>query len=264
MIKFQLIEIVELLESRYILHQGARSAEGDPVYFFPCLLSPDPNVIDQSKDRSHLNSLTYPPLLLIPRKKEHIIPPGLFPATIVKLSQLDPHWILFKTEYQIDAEQTRFRNRIRFIFKGKLDVELCTLSTHLECRILHGAKNIDSQISKSSNDINPRLLSKCRSELRKCFNKVLKSFPHTKDWKWDFGFYCPCALLSDKIPPHPARCTQTDEPGQKVSCSRQGCGHGVVDLDEKHKCWFIVSLNTPTCSDSAIIYVAICHRLVVG
>ena len=79
-------EIVELLKSRYILHQYVRSANEKPVYFFPCLLSHDPNVTNQSKDRSHLNNLIYAPLLLLPLGEEHI-PLGVFPATIVELSQ---------------------------------------------------------------------------------------------------------------------------------------------------------------------------------
>ena len=232
-------EIVELLKSRYILHEDARSAKGEPVYFLPCLLSSDNNVFPQSRDHSHLNDLTYAPLLLIPNE-EHI-PPGLFSATIVKLSQ---HWKLFETKVQNDAKQTRFRNRIHFIFKGALDVELRALSTHLECRILHDATEpcpIDSRISE------------CRSELIKYFEDVLSSFPHTREWKWDFGFYCPHALRSDKIPPHPACCTDKVKP-QKVECCQYGCKEGLVGLDQKHMCWFTVSLNTPTCIVAVLLF----------
>ena len=231
-------EIVELLESRYILHENALSANKEKVYFLPCLLSSDNNVIRQSRDHSHLNRLTYAPLLLIPNKGH--IPPGLFSATIVKLSQ---HWKLVETEIptqEVDAKQTRFRNRIRFFFEGELDVELRALPTHLEFRILH---------DDPSEHINPRLILKCRSKLEKYFKKVLSSFPHTKNWNWDFGFYCPHALRSDNIPPHLARCSVKEKP-EKVICSQQDCKNRLVKLDEKHKCWFTVSLNTPTCSGS--------------
>ena len=234
-------EIVELLESQYILHEledAKSAADGEKVYFLPCLLSSDEGVVRQSQNRSHLNDLTYAPILLIPLNKKHI-PPGLFPATIVKLSQ---HWKLFQTKFQNDAKQTRFRNRIRFIFKGELEVELRALSTHLEFRILHD----DPKPIKS------RLILECRSELEEYFDEVLHSLHHTREWKWEFGFYCPRAMLSDNILPHPACCSKPNEP-EKVTCPQSECGHaGLVDLEDKHMCWFTVSLNTPTCSDSAI------------
>ena len=220
-------EIVELLESRYILHDDAKSADSEngdePVYFLPCLLSFDEKVRDQSRDHSHLNDLTYAPLLLIPNKGH--IPPGLFPATIVKLSQ---HWKLFETEIPIqnDAEPTRFRNRIHFTFKGKLGVELRALPTHLECRIRDPSGLID-----------PQLLSECRSELEEYFDEVLLSFFPTRKWKWNFGFYCPNALLSDKIPPHPGPLNEE----QMIKCTKSGCKEDLVGLEEKHKIWFTTS-----------------------
>ena len=222
-------EIVELLESRYILHDHAKPADAEngdeTVYFLPCLLSFDEGVRGQSRDHSQLDSLTYPPLLVIPKKE--YIPHGLFPATIVKLSQQE-HWELFETKIptQIDAKQTRFRNRIHFTFK-KLDVELRALPTHLECRILSDGprdKSIDCQISE------------CRSELEKYIDEVLLSLFPTKKWIWNFGFYCPKAL-SNKIPPHPAPLNKE----QMIACNTLGCIELQVGLEEKHKIWFTTS-----------------------
>ena len=225
-------EIVELLKSRYILYENAQSADEEKVYFLPCLLSPDNNVDGESRDHSLLNSLTYPPVLLIPKKG--YVPLGPFPATVVKLSQ-SSHWTLAETEISIqNAERNRFRNRIRFYFQlpqeKTLDIELRALSTHLEFHIRHDA---------SCKPVNPRLIPECLRELRIFFDDVLLSFPHTQDWKWDFGFYCPHAIQSGQCP-HPARCGTKDKP-QDVRCSQRNCKNGPVDLEDKHKCWFTVS-----------------------
>ena len=225
-------EIVQLLKSRYILYENAQLDSEKHFYFLPCLLYPDHKVDEQSRDHSHLNSLTYPPILLIP--ETGYVPLGPFPATVVKLSQ-SSHWRLAETEISIqNAERSRFRNRIRFYFQlpqeKMLDVELRALSIHLELRIRHDA---------SSKPVNPRLIPECLRELRISFEEVLFSFPHTQDWKWDFGFYCPHAIQSGRCP-HPARCNTKDKP-QDVICSQRNCKNGPVDLEDKHKCWFTVS-----------------------
>ena len=213
-------EIVELLESRYILYRNSENKN----YFLPCLLRPDTE--EHSLDSDHLNSLTYAPILLIPRTG--YVPLGPFPATVIELSRSivelsrSSHWIL--------ADSPRFRNRVRFYFQlpkeEPLVVDFQVFPTHLELRI-----------SASSEAISPRLIPKCHRELKECFNKVLLVYPHTRGSKWDFGFYCPGA----KYHSHPARCCTNDEP-QAVFCERQGCVNKPVALENKHKCWFIVSL----------------------
>ena len=216
-------EIVQLLKSRYILYENAQLDSEKHFYFLPCLLYPDHKVDEQSRDNSHLNSLTYHPILLIP--ETGYVPLGPFPATVVKLSQ-SSHWRL--------AESPRFRNRIRFYFlvpkERTLDIELRALSTHLEFRIQYDA---------SSKPINPCLIPKCLRELRECFDQVLLFYPHTQGMKWDFGFYCPHAIQSGQCP-HPARCSTKDDP-QDVICPQGDCKNGPVDLEDKHKCCFTVS-----------------------
>ena len=208
-------EIVELLESRYILYRNSEKKN----YFLPCLLRPDTE--EHSLDSDHLNSLTYPPILLIP--ETGYVPLGPFPATVVELSR-SSNWIL--------TNRLRFRNRVRFRFQlpkeKPLVVDFQVLPTHLELRI-----------SASSATISPRLIPECRRELKECFDKVLLAYPHTRGSNWDFGFYCPGA----KYHSHPARCCTNDEP-QAVSCERQDCvNEHVFVLEPKHKCWFIVSLS---------------------
>ena len=212
-------EIVELLTSRYILYEHVQLENEKRFYFLPCLLYPDHKVNEQSQDPVFLDSLTYPPILLIP--ETGFVPLGPFPATVVKLSQ-SSHWTL--------AKRPRFRNHIRFFFQlpteQVLDVELRSLSTHLEFSI-------------SCEPINPCLIPECLHELRECFDEVLSFYPHTKRLKWDFGFYCPHAIQSRRSP-HPACCKTKDKP-QSVICSLEGCKDGPINLQDKHKCWFTVS-----------------------
>ena len=209
-------EIVELLESCYILYKNARSASEEEVYFLPCLLYPDHNVTIESGVPKFL----YSPLLLIPATG--FVPLGQFQASIVRFSQSD--------SWRLD-ELDRFRNRIRFFFhddreEGLIQVEIRCLVSHVEVHILTDAV------------INPCLILECRRQLWTMFCEVGSLYPHTRDVHWDFGFYCPHAVQSGRRP-HPAHCCSKNKP-QHVICSIRDCRGGPVGLENKHKCWFTV------------------------
>ena len=214
-------EIVELLASRHILYEDVRSANEETIYFLPSLLFPDHNVAKESNDPTVLSGLFYSPILLCPSTE--FCPLGLFPATVVNLSKRK-FWELDKCN--------RFRNRLRFYVQYNkeklLHVELRTLSTHLEFRIL------------STKPVNPRLILQLRRELWDAVNKVSLFYPHTKNVKWFYGFYCPHAVDSGDHP-HLALCQETEEP-QDVVCSLPDCHGGPVALEDRHKCWFMVSM----------------------
>ena len=214
-------EIVELLASRHILYEDARSANEETSYFLPSLLFPDHNMAKESSNPTVLSGLFYSPILFCPSTE--FCPLGLFPATVVNLSKRE-FWKLDKCN--------RFRNRIRFYVqycKEKLlHVELRTLSTHLEFRIL------------SNKPVNPRLILQLRLELWNAIIKVSLFYPHTKNVKWFYGFYCPHAVDSGDHP-HLALCQETEEP-QDVVCSLPDCHGGPVALEDRHKCWFMVSM----------------------
>ena len=169
-------EIVELLASRYILYENAKSANEETTYFLPSLLFPDHNVAKEN-DPILLSALFYSPILLWPSIE--FSPLGLFPATIVNLSQ--------KEFWRLD-ECNRFRNRIRFYVQYSkeklLHVELRTLSTHLDFRIL------------SIEPVNPRLILQVRQELWNAVINVSSFYPHTRKVKWWYAFYCPHAVDS--------------------------------------------------------------------
>ena len=212
-------EIVELLESCYILYKNARSASEEEVYFLPCLLYPDHNLM--SSVPKLLSGLLYSPLLLI--SATGFVPLGQFQASVVRFSQ-NENWTL--------DELNRFRNRIRFYFyddreEGLVHVEIRSLVSHMEVRILTDAV------------INPRLILECRRQLWTMFCEVCSLYPHTRDVHWDFGFYCPHAVQSGRRP-HPARCRSKKKP-RDVICSMRDCREGPVGLENKHKCWFTVS-----------------------
>ena len=213
-------EIVELLASRYILYENIKSATGEITYFLPCFLLPDHQVAKESSDPDLLSALFYSPILFLPSSK--FVPLGLFPATVVNLSQ--------KKSWTLD-EDNRSRNRIRFYVSHKreklLHVEFRTLSTHLEFRVL------------SAEPINPRLILECRQELWSAIIDVSSFYPHTQGITWRCGFYCPHSVVSGGSP-HPAHCLTMEQP-QDAICSRPDC-HGKVALEDKHKCWFEVSV----------------------
>ena len=214
-------EIVELLASRHILYEDARSANEETTYFLPSLLFPDHNVAKESSDPTVLSGLFYSPILLCPSTE--FCPLGLFPATVVNLSK--------RKLWELD-KCNRFRNRLRFYVQYNkeklLHVELRTLSTHLEFRIL------------STKPVNPRLILQLRRELWDAVTKVSLIYPHTKSVKWFYGFYCPHAVDSGDHP-HLALCQKTEEP-QDVVCSLPDCHGGPVALEDRHKCWFMVSM----------------------
>ena len=219
-------EIVELLESCYILYKNARSAASaasdrllaaseEEMYFLPCLLKPDYSV---AIDPKLLPGFLYSPLLLIPNTG--FVPLGQFHASVVRFSQ-ENNWRLDKFN--------RFRNRIRFYFhddreEGLVHVEIRSLVSHMEVRILTDAI------------INPHLIPECRRQLWTMFCEVGSLYPHTRNVNWDFGFYCPLAVQSGRRP-HPSRCFS-----DKVICSEDDCQGGPVSLENKHKCWFTVSV----------------------
>ena len=222
-------EIVELLASRYILYENVRSANDETTYFLPSLLLPDHKVAKESSDPDLLSSLFYSPILLWP--STGFSPLGMFPATVVKLSQ--------NKSWKLD-EGSRFRNRIRFFVQYSkeklLHVELRTLSTHLEFRIV------------STAPVNPRLIPVVRQELWNAIAEVSSFYQHTKEVKWRYGFYCPRSVVSGGRP-HPALCQTTDEP-QDVVCSLPDFHEGPIALEDRHKCWFTVSAATQNMQQS--------------
>ena len=207
--KIPTIEIVELLASRYILYENASK---EATYFIPSLLLPCP------KKESNGPGLFYSPILFCPCTK--FCPLGLFPATVVNLSKI---WTL---------SDHRYRDRIRFYVQydkeDLLYVELRTLSTHLEFRIL------------SPKLVNPHLIIKLRRELWGSVTKVSSFYPHSKNVDWSYGFYCPHAVDSVDDP-HLALCLETEEPHQ-VLCSLPDSDGIPIELEERHKCWFMVSI----------------------
>ena len=233
-------EIVELLASRYILYENVRSAIEEINYFLPSLLLPDHKVAKESSDPDLLSALFYSPILLWP--STGFVPLGLFPATVVKLSQHES-WSL--------DECNRFRNRIRFYVQYRKEklvhVELRTLATHLEFRIV------------STTPVNPRLIPVVREELWDAIIEVSSLYQHTQDVKWRYGFYCPHSVSSGGRP-HPALCQTMEEP-QDVVCSLSDCHGGPVGLEDRHKCWFMVSALY--CNDMHVVYIALVYSIII-
>ena len=216
-------EIVALLQSRCVIYKEAISANNDPVYFMPAVLYPDHNVAKESSDPALLASLDIPPILFVPSTE--YAPLGQFSATAVELSK----------EWKLDKKAKQYRNRIKFLAKCEdgrlLHVEFRTLSTHLELRVLPQA---------SPQPIDPRLMIESYHMVWKSIAKVASLYAHTRGVRWKLGFYCPRAVRLGQHP-HSATCESEDNP-QEMICSQKGCREGLVPLDNKHKCWFTVSV----------------------
>ena len=139
-----------------------------PASFFPTIMWPKNPVT-----LTILSRLFYSPILFCPSTE--FLPHGLFPAIVVKLSQ--------NTIWSLD-ECERFRNRIRFYVQYSkeklLHVELRTLSTHLEFRIV-----------QTDTPVNPRLIPLVRQELWDAITEVSLSYQHTKKRQVEI-----CVLLS--------------------------------------------------------------------
>ena len=92
-------------------------------------------------------------------------------------------------------------------------------------------------------------------------HEVASLYPHTRNVHWDFGFYCPHAVQSGSRP-HPARCYGSKVKPQHVICSIQDCRGGPVGLENRHKCWFTVSIYKVLFSEYSIANIIIIINIV--
>jgi len=224
-------EIIALLNNRYILYESVLTARRTRSYFMPCLLQPDPSVIEEASDSITLSSLSPAPLLLIPYSTG-FVPLGLFPALVVKMSHT---WSLKPGE--------RFRNRIQFRIwqegKPTRRVEFRQYPCYLELRLLHTSPKQASQAMDLS------ILTICRQQLWKALIQVSSEYPHMKDVVWQFGFYCPGSLQPGGQP-HSAVCQTMEEitevaPVDMECLHEPCCQEQDFHLEDKHKSWFKVS-----------------------
>ena len=94
--------IIDLMEYHNIISE-VQAHDNSLVYFMPCLLRPDTNIIEETSEQV----LQVDPAPLVIRFPLGCIPVGLFPALIIHLSR-SKEWIL---QYYVQ----QFKNRVRFI-----------------------------------------------------------------------------------------------------------------------------------------------------
>ena len=148
------------------------------VYLMPCLLR-----LDHSFELSHqLFQDLYPPPLLI-RFEGNYIPVGVFSALVVKLSQ---------SSWEPDRD-LRYRNHVLFFTDGLFPVELIIYPAYLEFRIIIG-----SHIEE------PEEIHQFCMGVRKIVVDTLKCIlnihEHTRNTKFQLGFYCPVSIQADGQP----------------------------------------------------------------
>ena len=222
-------EIVALLKDRYILYESVLTAKGTRSYFMPCLLQPDPSVAKETSKPTTLSALNPTPLQLVPHSTGYV-PLGLFPALVVKMSEV---WEL--------KEGDRFQNRIKFKIRAEdkrtSTVEFCQYPSYLELRLLKQAS------PEMHMDLS--ILIYCRRQLWEALRQVSSEYPHMKDVVWRFGFYCPGGLQSGGQP-HSAVCMMNKEidevaPVDMACLHKPCCKEEDFRLEDKHKSWFKVS-----------------------
>ena len=197
----------------------------------PCLLQPEPSVVNEASNPATLSCLSPAPLQFVPRSTGYV-PLGLFPALAVKMSHT---WCL--------KPGKRFRNRIQFRVKqeGKptRKVEFRQHPSYLELRLLHTSS------IQASRAMDLSILTSSRQQLWEALHQVSSKYPHMKDVVWQFGFYCPGGLQPGGQP-HSAVCHTKDEmmevaPVDMECLHEPCCEEEDFCLEDKHKSWFEVS-----------------------
>ena len=218
--------IVALLKDRYIIFEDVRTDKGSKCYIMPCLLRPDPSVVEEANDPVALSKLSPAPLLLIP---EGCVPLGLFPALVVEMSNT---WLLKSSSLK---RPTRFSNKVPFKItrtgKQTRNVELRQHPNSLELRLLPSAV--------ASGEQDNHLLVCCRDQLWQAVGKVSSQYPHMRGVVWCPGFYCPASLHPGEQP-HYAKCLQSN-PVDMTCCSDPVCEQEEFPLEHQHRVWFSVS-----------------------
>ena len=147
-------------------------------YFMPCLLHPDNSLQLSCKALQAL----YPPPLLVCFDGNYI-PIGVFSALVVKLSQ---------SSWEPDLD-IRYRNRILFHILGVYSVELIVHPAYLEFRFT---------ISSSKEELEEThqfCMEVCKTVVD-TLKSILDLHKHTKEVKFQLGFYCPGSFLADGQP----------------------------------------------------------------
>ena len=152
----------------------------DGVFFMPCLLQPD-HSLELTTDQ--LLSLFAPPLLV--RFDGNYIPVGVFSALVVKLTQ---------SSWKPDRE-FRYRNHVSFLNDDGLSpVELIIYPDYLEFRI-----PIDNHTEEEPEEIH-QFCMEVRKTVVDTLTSILVLHNHTKEVKFQLGFYCPGSFQVDSQP----------------------------------------------------------------
>ena len=195
--------ILDLLQQRNIISQIRVPGSNDTTCFMPCLLRSDPEVGKEGI----ATLLGHNPSPLLIAFRTGYVPMGLFPALVVKLSQ--------KNDWELEENNARYKNRISFIIDKRsiTSVELQSHLSHLEIRV-----------KKSKH------CARVFSDVTEALDDVMQSLNHTKDLKYEVGFYCP----QDRLSLHIAICMDTENP-EMMKCA---CPSTLSKVLPQHGVWF--------------------------
>ena len=175
-------------------------------YFMPCLLRPDSNLV-ASQQISDIE-----PLLI--QFKDAYIPVGVFSALVVRLSQLE--------EWKLDTAD-QYRNHVCF-FVGGATIHLILRMSYLETQVKLG--------------VSASLLPMVYRDITESLKYVIQCSNHTKNSKFDTGFYCPGS--SEAGERHFCQCIESVGRYTMVCSLPQRC-HGYnkpVELSHNYLLWY--------------------------
>ena len=206
--------IVELLKHYNIISE---IHNGDIRLFMSCLLRPY-----EDEDCTDVLSINPAPLLFTFHPSGYL-PVGLFHILTSRLLN----------SQEFDLDENRFKNRIGFIY-GNAKVEILSNVYYLEARI----------VSVSA----PERYIMLRELLETEITSILACTPHMMQTKMNLSFYCPDSMKTTGSI-HIAICKNSSVVNPKkespkiLSCSKCSTMAKIIQLHDKHKVWFQVSVH---------------------
>ena len=182
--------------------------EGEVVFFMPCLLKVNQEIIGSSYQS--VSSTPIPSLLV--HFKGGYIPVGMFSALIVTLTT--------SHGWELDEEQ-RYRNSVQFILEHFV-LKLVVHPSFLEIRV--------EEVSGDMGKIHEACVA-VQEEIWSCLEQLSSELPHLEK-QFNLGYSCSGSKDS-------AICLHVSirKSAHKMLCTRSPRCHGLIDIDNDYQIW---------------------------
>ena len=198
--------VIYLLKHFKLLQKMER--EGEVVFFMPCLLKVNQEVIGCSYQA--VSNTPIPSLLV--HFKGGYIPVGMFSALIVTLTT--------SHGWELDEEQ-RYRNSVQFILEHFV-LKLVVHPSFLEIRV--------EEVSGDMGKIHEACVA-VQEEIWSCLEQLSSELPHLEK-QFNLGYLC-SGSKDSTIRLH----VSIRKSAQKMLCTRSPRCHGLKDIDNDYQIW---------------------------